>query len=235
MALPTERVPGEQRGYHGIAWAMGEELLYYGSFGSYEGEWVLFSAKGDTYYIRRGSYGSCSGCDSWQARAPGTREDMEKFSADYVPFMEIPGSTMANVAVAGPERLREIMPGNLRERSEVNWGEALPQMCMAAKLREGASVTADDIYGCDNQELKRRALEVYGFERFFGELGAREIDSSGDDRLLRIKDHVYVYVKDSSTPRRYLLRVPPDATRLRAAVAWTFGLREDEYAPLVET
>ena len=35
--------------------------------------------------------------------------------------------------------------------------------------------------------------------------------------------------------KRYLLRVPPDITTAKAAVAWTFGKKPDEYLPGVQT
>jgi hypothetical protein len=34
---------------------------------------------------------------------------------------------------------------------------------------------------------------------------------------------------------RYWLRVPPRVRTCQEAVAWTFGVREAEYRPLVET
>jgi hypothetical protein len=37
------------------------------------------------------------------------------------------------------------------------------------------------------------------------------------------------------TIKEYFLRVPPNMMRARQAVAWTFGLSEEEYAPLAET
>ena len=36
-------------------------------------------------------------------------------------------------------------------------------------------------------------------------------------------------------PRHYYLRVPPTVRTAREAVAWTFGMEGDEYAPAVET
>ena len=35
--------------------------------------------------------------------------------------------------------------------------------------------------------------------------------------------------------RTYFLRVPPTTRTATAAVAWTFGMRESEYAPARET
>ncbi len=37
------------------------------------------------------------------------------------------------------------------------------------------------------------------------------------------------------TRRSYYLRVPPDTRTAKAGIAWTFGLDESEYQPLVQT
>jgi len=44
----------------------------------------------------------------------------------------------------------------------------------------------------------------------------------------------FVYVVDPSTGRPSLLRVPPEMTRAREAVAWTFGMKEREWEPVLE-
>lgn len=43
-------------------------------------------------------------------------------------------------------------------------------------------------------------------------------------------------IDDSTHPDHlYHLRVPPGMTNVRQAVAWTFGLTQDDYGPEVET
>jgi hypothetical protein len=37
------------------------------------------------------------------------------------------------------------------------------------------------------------------------------------------------------TYKHYFLRVPPNITRAKQAVAWTFGLEEDQYFPDLES
>jgi hypothetical protein len=44
----------------------------------------------------------------------------------------------------------------------------------------------------------------------------------------------YVHVQDSSSARSCYLRVPPTIQRADEAVAWTFGLSEEEYQPAQE-
>jgi hypothetical protein len=55
------------------------------------------------------------------------------------------------------------------------------------------------------------------------------------DALIDVGGIRFLLVKDSSTDRRYLLCVPDDMQRVRQAKAWTFNVREEEYAPLIET
>lgn len=109
------------------------------------------------------------------------------------------------------------------------------------KLRSGAPITPQEVISCENQTLKHRALVACGYERFVAEVGATTIDVDGEGSLLRIEPGgtgrpiMFVYVKDATGDKRYLLRVPPTMSRVREAIAWTFGMREREYKPIVET
>jgi hypothetical protein len=55
------------------------------------------------------------------------------------------------------------------------------------------------------------------------------LDSNTFFRLLKLEDH--------STHKHVILNVPvaPWTQTCRGAIAWTFGMREEEYAPLMET
>lgn len=109
------------------------------------------------------------------------------------------------------------------------------------RLRIGEPITPQDVLSCVNQTLKHQALVQCGYERFVEELGSVTIDTDGDDSLILIRQGdkqrpiVFVYVKDATGDKRYLLRVPPDMRRVRQAIAWTFGLSEREYKPSMET
>ncbi len=84
--------------------------------------------------------------------------------------------------------------------------------------------------------------------RFFDELNAdvlhTDVDGAGQPRrLLSVavprdltvdQKIVAVHVTCPSTGHEYLLRVPPTMTRCDEAVAWTFGMNADKYAPVVE-
>ena len=67
------------------------------------------------------------------------------------------------------------------------------------------------------------------------------IHHKDDSELYRIhlgksvEDIQIVKVKDSSTDKYYILRVPLTVSTCNEAIAWTFGLSGDEYDPAKET
>jgi hypothetical protein len=74
------------------------------------------------------------------------------------------------------------------------------------------------------------------------ELGGVAIDSGPRGVLYQVElpddpEQVarYVQVRDTSTERRYYLRVPPTVQSAEEAVAWTFSLNTDEYRPAQES
>ena len=107
------------------------------------------------------------------------------------------------------------------------------------------SITAKEILGEKNAELRRVLLERMGFEQFLTQAKAdvlnKDRDAGGERRLLRVRlkddeDLVCVSVFCPSTARQYLIRVPPTMTTCRQAIAWTAGFdNPDDYRPLVET
>jgi hypothetical protein len=88
-------------------------------------------------------------------------------------------------------------------------------------------------------------LERIGPERFVAEVQPEELDTDTDTggmrRLLRVKipndePLVALQVRDPSTGRQYLLRVPPNMTTCRGAAAWIAGFENPEdYQPVMET
>ncbi|MBX9692115.1 MAG: hypothetical protein K2Z81_07010, partial [Cyanobacteria bacterium] len=96
-----------------------------------------------------------------------------------------------------------------------------------------------------NTEVRRHLIELYGLEQFLKDSEAVIIDEDECGSLYRrdlIADEpiVVVKVKNSTaepdgTFRWYFLRVPPEISTAREAVAWTFGLNVNDYAPEVET
>ncbi|MCF2525696.1 hypothetical protein LZ495_00440 [Yinghuangia sp. KLBMP8922] len=110
---------------------------------------------------------------------------------------------------------------------------------------QGSGLDANRIRREANAELRRVMLEIYGYDRYLEEVGARPLHRDATGVLWRIdlpNDEPVVMVEVlNSTPepdgttRTYWLRVPPTTTTARAGVAWTFGLTEAEYHPARET
>lgn len=228
------------RRYEIVAWARGQLALLYHEFGSYSGQWLLLARDPSHYFLYKDWYGSCSGCDSFEAEFDDTPtwEKAAAFADGYRPFIEVPVSTMRNVAINGT--LLSLMPGNIREDIDGEGDDySLADFAADATgivfLEEGLPITVDRILVTKNQEVKQRLIKAYGYEAFVRDSGAQVIDTRGKDRLVAVGDVVFLDVKDASTPRRYLLRVPPDMKRVRQAVAWTFDVPENNYNPLVET
>jgi len=103
------------------------------------------------------------------------------------------------------------------------------------------TITARKIVKCNNAEIRSILLVDYGFQKFIEEMKGRIIHKDGDSELISLsmknndEEFKAVKVKDSSTGTIYILRVPPTVKRCREAIAWTFGMEEDEYNPLIET
>ena len=230
--------------YEIVAFARGQDVVLYTEFGSYQGEWLMMAKDRDQFYVYKGYYGSCSGCDSFEAWRDYGSEDItltkaktfldRKDGEDYHSFIEIPNGTMMNLVQNGS--LEKVMPKNIRDDyNEVDVGGFCKDVSLRVKTDHDLPITIEDILGARNQEIKQKALRKFGYERFVAEAQMDVIDTDGEDQLLRKGDVLFAYVKDSSTPRRYLLRVPPTMKRLKEAIAWTFNMTEAEYRPIKET
>lgn len=226
---------------------------------------LTLNEKAGEYRIYKGWYGSCSGCDAWEGGSlddalrgkynseTGEYDTTEigrgdervlDWAFDYPPFIEIPRATAAAIAENGAARFVEVMPANLRgDYSEIDMTSFSADAVAEIKLEENLVIKIGDIFATPNAELRRRLMERYGVDRVVADGGFTTLDTDGPDSLVRAPETlalrgnvpVYLFLKDSSTPRRYLLRVPPEMERVRQAKAWTFGVGEKEYAPLVET
>lgn len=106
-------------------------------------------------------------------------------------------------------------------------------------------ISAEEVLGEQNAELRRVKLERMGFERFLSESEPELLDSDsdpgGERKLYRVQLEddeplVCVSVYCPSTGRHYLLRVPPITTTCLQAIAWTAGFDDpNDYQPLIET
>jgi hypothetical protein len=100
---------------------------------------------------------------------------------------------------------------------------------------------ADEVTKINNATLRREALRIYGIEKFFKDMNAKVVDEDKKNQLLYLKWHkseepiMMVKVIDSTTKDVYLIRVPPEMKTVKQAVAWTFGMEEEEYHPVKET
>ena len=108
-----------------------------------------------------------------------------------------------------------------------------------------------DINAEKNSTVRAIMIERFGAANYVREGSGKEIDRSDYGILYRVEQppapilgrlEPIVMVKvTNSTPnpdgsfRSYFLRVPPDMKTAKEAVAWTFGLDEDEYKPTQES
>lgn len=229
----TEEMVSEPTTYEDIAAIHGRRSLLYVEFGSYQGEWVMFATDDrGSYYIYKGWYGSCSGCDDIQATfgaGETTREVVDKWADDYRPFAEIPKETMRRLVMN--DSVKTIFPAN--QFSEADVDGFVREVSLLVRLEEDLPLSAEMAIESQNQETRRRIMENVGITRFIEET----LHVDGVDKLVRCRDDGrYLWLQDASTDREYLLRVPPETKTVRAGKAWSFGLDSaKEYAPLIET
>lgn len=121
--------------------------------------------------------------------------------------------------------------------SVYNWmGVRVPrQVIMAPETLVSAQVLA-----YPNVEVRRVMIERMGLEKFLEGLNATPIHEEPYRKLYKIDLHedepvVIVQMSCTTTGRGYFLRVPPTMTTCQEALAWSFGLKENEYRPEKET
>ena len=168
--------------------------------------------------------------------------------------------SVARLDLAGCSGIREL-PGSLRVTSFIDVAgtgiRALPPALAGTPLRvrgvavdqrvalHPETITAAEVLGEGNVEVRRAKLGQMGYERFLAESKARVLDQDhdpgGERRLLQIdlegdEPLVCLAVLCPSTGRRYVIRVPPTLTRCHAAAAWIAGFDDPAaYAPVLET
>ncbi|MGD9679879.1 MAG: DUF6745 domain-containing protein [Candidatus Obscuribacterales bacterium] len=112
-------------------------------------------------------------------------------------------------------------------------------------IEERDNITVRQILEENNAEVRRVLLDIYGNERFLTESGAEVFHEDECGILYRYEfdlDEPLMMVRVRNSTREpdgtykfYYLRVPPTVETAREAVAWTFGLSEDEYHPEKES
>lgn len=123
-----------------------------------------------------------------------------------------------------------------------------------------SKVTLDDIKNASNAELRRIAMELYGYKEYVIDIGAKKIASDEWGELYRVEveeDEAIVMVsvmnstcepyeqmgleqreefRNTELPnreawfKRYLLRVPPTTLTPLEGLAWSHNLSPDEYS-----
>ena len=106
-------------------------------------------------------------------------------------------------------------------------------------------ITGKHILEEPNAEVRRVMIERVGFDRFLQLTSAKQLQADDYGELFRIElqdDEPVVLVRVvNSTPeqdgssKKYVLRVPPNITSAREAVAWSFNVPTAEYAPGQQT
>lgn len=97
-------------------------------------------------------------------------------------------------------------------------------------------VKPEEVLTATNAEIRRYLIKRIGYEKIKDAVKATVIHKDGDSELLVFENkEMYVKVKDSSTDREYLLFVEGNHKTCKSAIAWTFGLQEHEYNPIIET
>lgn len=101
--------------------------------------------------------------------------------------------------------------------------------------------TLEDIINERNVEVRRVMIDRFGLSKFVTASDAKELHRDECGVLYEIQqknDEPLVVVQvTNSTPesdgsfRTYHLRVPPRTRTARAGVAWSFGMREEDYQP----
>ena len=101
-------------------------------------------------------------------------------------------------------------------------------------------ITIAMILGCHNQTIMSTLINKYDEKKFFAKLPHNLLHKDGETELLELNvggrgiRMRMVKVVDANAKQTYLLRVPPTVRTCKEAVAWTFGMKADEYGPKVE-
>jgi hypothetical protein len=111
--------------------------------------------------------------------------------------------------------------------------------------REEGTLSYRHVLMLENAELRREIAEMLGPERMFKNAEAVHSDTDGHGKARQLLDiampdtktgHLRaVEVTCPSTQRRFLLPVPSSVSTCQEAIAATFGMQPEQYAPEIET
>lgn len=137
------------------------------------------------------------------------------------------------------ERLKWDITGKEVVREYYSRGVRIPRRYEVLILND--RLKAKHIFWIKNAEVRRICLEALGYAQFLAQMPHSIVHRDADQELVRIswfnhEEPVFVVkVRCPSTGAYYVLRVPPGMKTVRQAVAWTFGLNEEEYQPTKES
>ncbi|HUY78509.1 MAG TPA: hypothetical protein VMV29_17185 [Ktedonobacterales bacterium] len=106
------------------------------------------------------------------------------------------------------------------------------------------TLTVEEALNEPDLEVRRVMIERMGYEKFLQSAQAKTLDQDadpgGERRLLKIDLHsdeplVCLAVRDPSTGRQYVLRVPPWMRSCHEAAAWIADYNPNRYHPVAET
>jgi len=128
--------------YDIVALARGQEVLFYRSFGSWQGEWLILARDNENYYVYKGYYGSCRGCDDIQSEFDCDTDDLpydstkiQEFIKGYPPWAIIPHLTAWKFATKN--EFSQLLPANIRDTySDISWDEVEKQCSLVVKSIE---------------------------------------------------------------------------------------------------
>lgn len=220
-----------------VAEARGQQPLWFRRFGSYQGEWLLLAVDENLYYVYKDYYGSCTGCDALQADSPGP-ETVQEFIKAYPSFLEMRKAAALDIAQR-EGNLLAVLPKNVNMNFEGMSAEHVGRQLALVVKHDQGEIDAEEILEFDNMELRREGIEKFGAERWVEQIGAEVVNIEGDNSLMRLDRHdepfCFLYLKDGSTPRRYVLRVAPEHETVNAARAASFGIEPSRFHLSVET
>lgn len=138
-----------------------------------------------------------------------------------------------------------------------------PDIETRIKLDAGLDIIFEDIEESQDVEIREQALKKFGYENYIRDgfkkgrinfiiIGDKIFQfhnpggnfnkipngyfNNREDKIIFLSDDItFLQVKDSSNGKIYFLKVPYEMRSVQEAKAWTFGLKEEEYNPEIET
>ncbi len=184
---------------------------------------------------------SARGCTNLESLPPNLRQIDELDVSGCVRLTRLPDELRITRWIDVGESGVKTLPASARG-IQVHWNDVNVTGQVAFHPE---TLTANQALTEENAELRRVMLERIGPERFVAEAQPvaldADTDAGGVRRLLRVEipndePLIALEVRDPSTGRQYLLRVPPHIKTCRLAAAWIAGFDDpDDYQPVMET